>query len=153
MALNPQDVDEMHETTKKLLELWMRTKLVFLKAFSGEPITQEHENAYLQLKSEISRLYRVISDKLTPGLMFDGDKMLEMLKNAVTMEHLQRQSPAERSNLISAWHRIYIRMTRTLGALEVMQSGYYPHLHRALLTGKGAGKGKGRWGRSAKKAA
>jgi len=133
MALNPQGVDELQEHVKKLLELWMRIKLVFNKAFGEEAITREHEATYLQLKSEISRIYRIISDKLAAGLKFDGDKMLEMLKNAMTMEHLHVQAPGERQVLYRLWHVIYIRLTRTLGALEVMQSGYYPHLHRERL--------------------
>jgi hypothetical protein len=133
MALTPKDVDELYESNKKLLELWMRTKLVFLKAFGDEEMTREHENTYLQLKSEVSRIFRAIADKLPPGLKFDGDKMMEMLKNAMTMEHLHQQPPGERQNIYRLWHQIYIKLTRTLGALEVMKSGYYPHLHRGRL--------------------
>ena len=133
MALNPQGVDELQENVKKLLELWMRIKLVFNKAFGEEEATREHEATYLQLKSEISRIYRIISDKLPAGLKFDGDKMLEMLKNAMTMEHLHAQAPSERHVLYRLWHVVYVKLTRTLGALEVMQSGYYPHLHRERL--------------------
>jgi hypothetical protein len=133
MPLVPEEVDQLHDSIKKLLELWMRTKLAFQKAFGEGKITQEHENAYLQLKSEISRIYRGIGEKLPKGLLFDGDKMMEMLKNAMTMEHLQHQSPAERQIIFANWHRIYIKLTRTLGALEVMKSGYYPHLHRERL--------------------
>ena len=41
MPLTPPDVEELHEQIKKLLELWMRTKLVFLKAFGSfsSPLT------------------------------------------------------------------------------------------------------------------
>lgn len=133
MALTPKDIDELYDSIKKLLELWMRTKLVILKAFGDEEITREHENAFLQLKSEISRIYRAVSEKLSTGLKFDGDKMMEMLKNAMTMEHLHQQPPSERQVLYRIWHQIYIKVTRTLGALEVMKSGYYPNLHRERL--------------------
>lgn len=133
MALNPQDVDILYEEVKKLLEMWMKTKLVFAKAYGEAEVSREQENAYLQLKSEISRIYRAISDKLTAGLKFDGDKMMEMLKNAMTMEHLHNQPPSERQVTMRLWHQIYIKMTRTLGALDVIKSGYYPNLHRARL--------------------
>lgn len=131
MALIPKDVDELYDASKKLLEMWMRTKLVFLKAFGDEEMTREHENTYLQLKSEVSRLFRAISEKLPPGLKFDGDKMMEMLKNAMTMDHLHQLPASERQVIYRMWHQIYIKLTRTVGALEVMKSGYYPHLHRA----------------------
>lgn len=136
MALTPKDVDEVIEQIKKLLEYWMRTKLVFIKAFGGEPVSREHEAAFLQLKSEISRLYRSISGVLPSGLNFDGDKMTEMLKNAMTMEHLQNQPLPERHKFYDTWHRVYVKLTRVLGALEVMQSGYYPAMHRDRLKPK-----------------
>lgn len=136
MALTPEDVDALHESIKKLLEAWMRIKLIFQKAFGDGPLTPEHENAYLQLKSEVSRLYRLVSDRLPRGLAFDGDKMMEMLKNAMTMEHLHNQSASERQGYYSTWHRIYLKITRALGALEVMKSGYYPHMHRERLRPK-----------------
>lgn len=136
MALTPADVDSLHESIKKLLEAWMRIKLIFQKAFGEGPITPEHENVYLQLKSEVSRLYRLVSDRLPRGLAFDGDKMMEMLKNAMTMEHLNNQSAGERQTYYSNWHRIYLKITRALGALEVMKSGYYPHMHRERLQSK-----------------
>ncbi|MCE5230782.1 hypothetical protein LLG95_14490 [bacterium] len=136
MALTVDDVEHLHESIKKLLEAWMRIKLIFQKAFGEGPITPEHENAYLQLKSEVSRLYRMVSDRLPRGLAFEGDKMMEMLKNAMTMEHLSNQGAAERQNYYAGWHRIYLKITRALGALEVMKSGYYPHMHRDRLRSK-----------------
>ncbi len=142
MALTPEDVDTLYDSIKKLLEAWMRIKLIFQKAFGEGPITPEHENAYLQLKSEVSRLYRLVSDRLPRGLAFDGDKMMEMLKNAMTMEHLSNQSAAERQTYYSTWHRIYLKITRALGALEVMKSGYYPHMHRERLRSKEPAKKK-----------
>lgn len=133
MALTPQDVDDLQENIKTLLELWMKIKLVFVKAFGEGEITREHEAGFLQLKSEVSRIYRVVSDKLPPGLKFDGDKAMEILKNAMSMEHLQKLPAGERQNVYKGWHNIYIRLTRTLGALETMKLGYFPHLHRSKL--------------------
>jgi hypothetical protein len=140
MPLTPIDVDELHDAAKKLLEMWMRIKLVFLKAFGEEEISRDHESAYMQLKSEISRIYRAISEKLPKGLQFEGEKMMELLKNAMTMEHLHNQPPKERQSIYSIWHMVYLRLTRSLGALEVMQSGYYPHLHRSRFLVKTGGK-------------
>lgn len=135
MALTPPDVEELNEHVKKLLEMWMRTKLVLLKAFGDEPLTADHEAAFLQLKSDISRIFRTMAAKLPSGLAFEGDKMTEMLKNAMTMEHLHTLPPSDRQKFYGSWHRVYIRLTRTLGALEMIRSGYYPHQHRELLRG------------------
>lgn len=133
MALTPQDVDQLNENVKKLLELWMRTKLVITRAFGNEKVTREHEAAFLQLKSEISRIYRGVSGKLPSGMKFEGEKMIELLKNAMTLEHLSNQPPTEKQAIFQRWHTVYIRMTRTFGALEVMKAGYYPAVHRGRL--------------------
>jgi hypothetical protein len=143
MALTPHTVAELNENVKKLLDLWMRTRLVFIKAFGNQPIDDAQENAYLELKSEIQRLYRTISENITSGLMFDGDKMIETMKNAISMDQLRQQAAKERQSYLATWHQIYIRLTRTLGALEVINAGYYPHEHRSMLQSyKDAGKGK-----------
>lgn len=136
MPLSPPEVEDLDENAKRLLELWMNVKLAFNTAFSNKEISREHEAAYLNLKSDISRIYRVMSEKLPKGLLFDGEKMIEMLKNAMTMETLRNFPVAERQNCYKIWHNVYIRLTRTLGALDVMKAGYYPHLHRDQLKTK-----------------
>lgn len=138
MALTPTDVGELHENVKKLLELWMKIKLVFIKAFGEDAITRDHEMGLLNLKSELGGIYRIISDKLPPGLKFDGDKAMEILKNAMSMEHLQKLPQGERQNVYKNWHGVYVRLTRTYGALETMKQGYFPHLHRPRLQSRGA---------------
>lgn len=133
MPLTPPEVDEYHETIKGILEVWMRIKLVFLKAFGDAEITPDQEKAFLNFKTEISRNYKRISDELPKGLQFDGDRMLESMKNVLSIQHLRDYSPKDRQALLSTWHNVYIKITRSLGALEVMQSGFYPHLHRDRL--------------------
>jgi hypothetical protein len=130
MPLTPQVVDQLSESAAKLMDLWMNTKLVFLKAFGEGEIAREHEAAYMQLKSEVSRIFRTMAAELPKGMAFDGEKMIDMLKNAMTMEHLHTLPPGERQALLANWHRIYIKLSRTCGALGVMKSGYFPHLHR-----------------------
>jgi hypothetical protein len=142
MALTPQVVQDLTEQAKKLLDLWMRTRLVFIKSFGNQPVTDDQEKAYLELKSEIQRLFRSMSENLTPGLKFDGDKMIETLKNAISMEQLRQNTAPERQKYFATWHAIYIKLTRTLGALETINAGYFPSDHRAMLQSAGSGKKK-----------
>ncbi len=147
MALTPPKVAELNQSMKHLLEIWMKIKLAMQRAFGREEITKEHEGAFLKLKSDLSRLYRVVADQLPRELSFEGDQMIELMKNATTMEHLRALPVKEKRNVFSQWHKIYVLMTRTYGAFEVLNEGYYPSLHRALLAPKGAAKkGRGRAG-------
>lgn len=143
MALNPVEVNQLYGSVKSLLEIWLRIKLALQKAFAKGELTREQENAFLQLKSELSRNYRPVADKLPKDLQFDGEQMMEMMKNAISMQHLQNLAVNDKRNMFTAWHKIYVKMTRTYGALEVIDQGYYPSIHRDLLkTTKPVAKGK-----------
>lgn len=133
MAFTPPEVAELHQTVKNILEIWMRIKLAIQKAFSKGEITREQEHAFLQLKSDLSRLHRSVGERLPKDLQFEGGVMVEMLKNAISMQHLQNQPVTEKRNLFSLWHKVYVRLSRTYGALEVINEGYYPSLHRDKL--------------------
>lgn len=143
IQLTPKDVDELLGSLKKLLEYWMRIKLVLVRAFGGESIGREHESAFLQLKSDVSRTYRIITTRLPEGLAFEGDKMIEMLKNAINMEQLRSLPVAEKQSIYATWHRVYIRITRTYGAMEVMHAGFFPHHRQRLKPWTVAQKGSG----------
>ncbi len=150
MAFTPPEVAELNQVMKQMVDSWLRIKLAMQKAFGKGEITKEQENAFLQLKSDLSRYYRNMTERLPKDLHFDGDQMMEMLKNSISMQHLQGQPMTEKRNIFSLWHRVYVKMTRTHGALEVINDGYYPSLHRDLLrdpakkaTAKGATPKKG----------
>ncbi len=145
MALNPDDVGELNKLMRSQLEVWMHIKLAIQKAFGKTPITRDHENAFLKLKSDLSRLYRVVSEKVPKELQFEGDDMIDLMKGVTTMAYLNALPLTEKQNILNKWHRIYVLMSRTFGSLEVMSDGYYPRLHRALLKpDQGRGKGKKR---------
>jgi hypothetical protein len=133
MALNPQVVMELAEQAKNMLELWMKIRMVFVRAFGTQDITKEQEDEYLNLKGEIQSLHRAMSNQLTLGLQFDGDKMTETLKSATSMDFLRQQTAQERQKFFATWHQVYVKLTRTMGALEIMNAGYFPHEHRALV--------------------
>ena len=144
MAFTPVEVAQLKGSVKELLETWMRIKLAFQKAFSREEITPEQENAFLQLKSDLSRHYRSVGSRLPKDLQFDGDQMMEMLKNAISMQHLQNQPVNEKRRIFNFWHQVYVKMTRTLGALETIDEGYFPSLHREALKTPKPKEGKGK---------
>lgn len=144
MALQSKEIAELYDSMKTLLGIWMRIKLAIQRSFGKDPVSTEQEQAFLKLKSDLSRLYRRVGEKLPPELGFEGDEMIEMMKNATTMANLQQLPLTEKRNIFSKWHRIYVLMTRGFGAMEVMNEGYHPRLHRDLLKTKKGKKAKGR---------
>jgi hypothetical protein len=133
MALTPPEVEELHVSVENLLRIWMKIKLAMQKAFGKDGLAKEHETAFTQLKSELLRVNRTLAERLPKDLSFEAEQMVEMMKNATTMQHLRGLPVAEKRKQFGDWHRIYVLMQRTFGALDVMKEGYYPSLHRALM--------------------
>ena len=102
MAFTPKEVAELNASLQRLLEIWMRIKLAIQKAFGKGAITRELEQAFLKLKSDLSRLYRVIGDRLPKELQFDGNEMIEMMKSATTMQNLH-SLPLEEKRKVFSW--------------------------------------------------
>ena len=148
MALTPKDVALLHADLKKLLEVWMRIKVAIQKAFGKGPFEKDQEQAFLNLKSDLSSMYRCVGEQLPKDLQFDGDSMIELMKNATSLQYVNTLPEGEKRILISKWHKIYTMMTRTFGALEIINEGYYPRLHRHLLGSKKKTKGKPRRARA-----
>ena len=80
MAFDPKEVADIHQSMKKLLEIWMKIKLVIQRAFGKDPITKEHEVVFRDLKRELSRVHRAVADRLPKDLQFSDDQMLDMMK-------------------------------------------------------------------------
>lgn len=143
MAQSISEIQELRASVKSLLEIWMRIKLAMQKAFGKDAITKDHENVFLKLKSDLSRTHRTVHERLPKGLQYDGDDMMEMMKNATSMGYLQTLPVTEKRNIFSKWHKVYVFMSRTFGALEVNGEGYLPSLHRDVMTPKPkSGRGK-----------
>lgn len=133
MALTPKVVPELQVQGKALLENWMRLRLAFQRAFSKGPIARDHENAFLQLKSELARLNRIFQEQLPQTISYGSEDVADMMKNTTTLQQLHSLPPHERVNIFTQWHKIYVKINRMLGALDMINEGYYPALHRNLL--------------------
>jgi len=142
MALNPTEVKELQHLAKNLLKMWMQCKLAFNKAFSEGAIVKENEAAFLKLKAELSRVSKNLQARLPLDLQYDGDSMIDLLKNSTSLQLLHSFPQQERIKVLNNWHSVYVKLNRTMGALEVLDEGYYPRLHRHLISAAGSTKKK-----------
>lgn len=144
MALNPTEVKELQHLIKNLLKMWMQCKLAFNKAFSEGAIVKENESTFLKLKAELSRIAKNVQNRLPADLQFGGNDLIDLLKNATSLQLLHSFPQADRIKVLNNWHSVYVKLNRTMGALEVLDEGYYPRLHRHLISGEQPGKKKKR---------
>ena len=111
---------------QNLIQLWLRTKQYFSKANNEEPIAREDEQAFLETKSDISRLSRTLSTKMPVSVSFGGQQMQELLRQSISIGHLRNLPKTDRQQLMAQWHQVFIYLSQAAGALQFMVEGYTP---------------------------
>jgi hypothetical protein len=98
----PTQVELALNDAQALLDIWLRIKAYFVKAASEEEITAEDEKMFLDLKSEVQRLQRLLKNKMVADLTFGEDKMQELLRQSISIRHLRELPRMDRQLLINS---------------------------------------------------
>lgn len=126
----PNKTDIANETALKesqqLLNLWLQTKGFLAKAFTDTPVGAEEEKAFLETKSSVSQHTRLVSQKLPAEVKIGGEKMQELLRQAISIAHLRGLPKADKMTLIANWHAAFINLARAVGCLQFINEGYAP---------------------------
>ncbi|MCD6386666.1 hypothetical protein J7M23_12945 [Candidatus Sumerlaeota bacterium] len=119
-------IEETRNDLKQFYELWLRFRKYYLKAFTTEPITREEEQEFLEIKSEIAKYQRVLSEEVHESLYFAGDKAIELLRKSISVAHLRTLPLVDKQLYYKLWHYIFIYLGRTLGAYQLFSEGFVP---------------------------
>jgi hypothetical protein len=112
------------QEAKQLHEFWTTFRSYIDKAFlTEEAITREEETRFLDSKSTTTRLVRSLGSGLPPELRFGGDKLVELLKSSISIQHFRSVPESERDQFIAQWHSIWLQIVRTIGGLEYISAG------------------------------
>lgn len=138
-------IDEYLTLVQGTLEQWLAFRKYLLKAFSDEEIGPDDETDFLDIKSNVARNVRTMSERIKGYAGLDyGDKMIrELLNKCVSANTLRTLPEKDQSALLTEWHKVFIRLSRSVGALKFMSEGYVPP---APGTGKKGKKGKKKGG-------
>ena len=117
---------DTREDLKHLYDLWLKFRKYYLKAFITEPISREEEHDFLEIKSEIAKYHRVLSEEVHENLYFAGDKIIELLRKSISVAHLRALPLVDKNLHYKMWHYIFIHLGRTLGAYQFFTEGYLP---------------------------
>lgn len=132
----PSPLEVTLSEAQVLVNLWLKTRAFFAKSNTEDPIGREEEQAFLESKSEISRCQRALSAKIPPDAVFPGDKMVDLLRQSISIGHLRALPKADRQTLMANWHAVFVQLCRSVGALQFMVEGYIPP-ERAKKTSSG----------------
>ena len=116
--------------SRKMLDYWLQLKSYIILAFGRGQITPEAEQKFLALTTALQKQQRVISPAIPGDIDFGGDKMIEFLRTAISLDHLRSLPEPDKRTLYSAWHSVYILLTRAVGAMRFIADGYQHKVER-----------------------
>jgi hypothetical protein len=128
-----------------VIEKWVTLKTYLLKGFEPGEIAVDDEAHFLEIKSDVTRSIRSLSERLGETRLDYGDKLVrEMLGKCVSVNHVQSLPAADKRSLIKDWHKAFVLMSRTSGALAFLADGYVPPSPKKAAAGgsKGASPAK-----------
>jgi len=138
-------IDDHLHLVQSTLEQWISFRRFMNKAFSDSEIAPDEEPSFLEVKSNVARNIRTITErsKSFPGLDA-GDKIIrDMLTKCVSVAHLRALPPADQKVLLKEWHQSFIRLSRSVGALKFLSDGYLPDSMSGKKKKKKGGAPKG----------
>lgn len=140
MARKPSKLDLANEAalqeSQKLLNLWLQIKNFLAKAFTDTPVDPAEERAFLEIKSSVQQYTRLVSQKLPPDVKIGGERMQDLMRQAISVGHLRALPKADKQILIANWHAAFISLARAVGSLEFVLEGYQP-APKAMKSGPG----------------
>ncbi|MFH0794252.1 MAG: hypothetical protein V2A74_09510 [bacterium] len=149
-VLKPKEALEIYQAAGQLLDLWVAFQVFFLKAFTAEAITKDDEQRFLEVKSNVAKTQRTITQKVPEVLYYGGDKMQDILKQSISVTHLRNLPGTDKKSIYTLWHVVFVHLARTVGALRSVSEGYPPPGARIQTQGikdikRGGAKKKSLW--------
>jgi hypothetical protein len=128
------------EASQRVGVLWQDFRKCYAKAYSSQEITRDTEQRFLEVKSELARLLRLLSRQLPEGAQYGAKDIGELMAQCVSVGSIQDLPLNDKKALYEKWHQSHIQIKRLEGALEVMDSGFPVHF-RVKKAGSGNIKG------------
>jgi len=142
--MKKQVIEENLALVQNTLEQWLSFRRYMTKAFSEAEIASPDETDFLEVKSAIAKNVRNLGERMKEiGALDYGEKSIrELLNKCVSVSHLRNLPPRDQSGLRQEWHVVFVRMSRSVGALKFLSEGYVPQTAaKGRKRRKGLGKG------------
>lgn len=98
-------------------QLWHDYFRFFSEELRDRTVTDQDEQTFFQTIYVLaSNQYRFV--ELAGQYFKDGDGILKVLCNTVSLQYIKQMSDAQYSQLLIDWHTIFIMMNKALGKLK-----------------------------------
>ncbi len=114
------------EGFKNLLQLWVSFRKYFQRSFTSEPISRQEEQDFLELKSTLAKNHRALAQRSNELFYYGGEKILEILRQSISVGHLRALPMGDKRALYTNWHTVFVYLSRTVGAYRFLAEGFVP---------------------------
>ena len=115
--------DELIETASKISALWMDFRKTIRRAFANQPTGMNDEQQFLELKSHLARLQRIMAQRLPEGFRYGARNMTELMAQAISISSLREMPPPDKKAFYGRWHQVHISLQHLLGILDLLGEG------------------------------
>jgi hypothetical protein len=105
------------ELTRIFMDLWVKFYDLLISARKREQTDPKDEADFLAVKSELARRHKVLQRTLGEDYGLDANTM-NIVSQAISLDSVRSSSEVAMKKLENEWHRAYIAINETLGALE-----------------------------------
>ncbi|MCC6797221.1 MAG: hypothetical protein IT366_19040 [Candidatus Hydrogenedentes bacterium] len=110
-------LDRSIQLTREFMNDWLLFNQI-LSAYPSPGVNKAQlENQFLKIKSKLAREHQVLKESLGADYKFDANTM-NIVSGATNLEAIYSQSEVAIKKLQNEWHRSFISINETLGALE-----------------------------------
>jgi hypothetical protein len=115
--------DELIETASRISALWMDFRKTIRRAFANQPTGMNDEQQFLELKSHLARLQRIMAQRLPEGFRYGAKNMSELMAQAISMSSLREMPPPDKKAIYGRWHQVHVSLQHLLGILDLLGEG------------------------------
>lgn len=110
-------LDRNLQLVREFMNDWLLFNQVFSAYASPGANKAELEAQFLKVKCKLAREHQVLKEGLGPDYKLSGNTM-GIVQNTTSLESIHGQSDIAVKKLQSEWHRAFISLNETLGAME-----------------------------------
>ncbi|MBN1867978.1 hypothetical protein JW916_11880 [Candidatus Sumerlaeota bacterium] len=115
---------DLVEAATGVSSLWLEFRKCLRRAFTPGEVPVEEEQKFLEIKSNLARLQRVLSQNLPEGFKYGSKRIAQIMSQAVSIGTVQDLPANDKMTLYNRWHDCYISLQNLVGILDVLNDGY-----------------------------
>lgn len=122
--MKPKDAATLLEDARTLLQQWEQFGSMMSAAlYTDHRFGQDEERRFLDMKSTLSRLIKVVAAAAPKSMTIGENRMLELLKNSISLQHLHGLPEADKPPFSASWHRLWVHLLHCVGGVEFVSKG------------------------------